>query len=316
MTNEKNSLALLSNASKMLAEIKTIDDAKNLMDTAAAVKLYAQKHKLGKEAVGHAHEIEIRAEKKLGEMLEVMEKNKGAMGIGTSVVNQDDRTPTTLAEIGITKNLSSEAQTLAQIEEDVFEKVATGKKSKQAAVKEVKQKKRNAKLKEKSTELPAEIFQVIYCDPPWQYSNSGFEMSAENKYPTMSIDELRKLRVNEISDTHCAMFMWATNPLLKDALSLMTTWGFEYKTNLVWVKNRHTAGFYTFGQHELLLIGTKGSMLPVEKPTSIITGDNNIHSRKPEIVYDIINTMYPGLKKVELFARKGQKGFTPWGNEL
>ena len=61
----------------MLAEVQSIDDAKNLMDTASAAKHYAQKHKLGKEAVGYAREIEIRAEILLGEFLAEMRKNKG-----------------------------------------------------------------------------------------------------------------------------------------------------------------------------------------------------------------------------------------------
>ena len=102
------------------------------MDTAAAVKIYARRHGLGKEAVAHAHEIEIRAEKKLGEMLSVMEKNKGTQGqlVGRGIIGGQQEVPPietpTLKEIGITKNLSSEAQTLAQIEDGIFEKVATG----------------------------------------------------------------------------------------------------------------------------------------------------------------------------------------------
>jgi hypothetical protein len=57
----ENSLAILTKANQMLAEVKTIDDAKNLMDIASSAKHYAQKHKLGKDAVNHAREIEIRA---------------------------------------------------------------------------------------------------------------------------------------------------------------------------------------------------------------------------------------------------------------
>ena len=75
---ELRSLAILNKATQMLVEVKTIVDAKDLMDIAAAAKMYAHKHRLGKEAVQHATEIEIQAEIKMGEYLRDMEKNKGA----------------------------------------------------------------------------------------------------------------------------------------------------------------------------------------------------------------------------------------------
>jgi len=67
----------------------------------AAAKHYAQKHGLGKDAVAYAKKIEVSAEIKMGEFLKEMEKNKGAMGIGTSAVSKDDRTPPTYKELGI-----------------------------------------------------------------------------------------------------------------------------------------------------------------------------------------------------------------------
>lgn len=186
------------------------------------------------------------------------------------------------------------------------------------AIQEIKQEERKETLQTKAKELPAEKFQVIYCDPPWAYNNSGFEMSAEQKYPTMQLDEIKKINVKTITAENAVIFMWATNPLLKEAFELMESWGFEYKTNFVWTKDRHTAGFYIYGQHELLLIGVKGSMLPIgEKPKSIITGSNNVHSKKPDGVYEIIESMYPELKYVELFARNTPRAnWTKWGNEV
>jgi len=143
-------------------------------------------------------------------------------------------------------------------------------------------------------------------------------MSAENQYHTMTIEELKALPVKQLAAENAVMFMWATNPQLRDAIMLMEDYGFEYKTNFVWEKTNHTAGFYIFGQHELLLIGTKGSMLPSgEKFKSIILGENKVHSKKPEIVYEIIEKMYPGTKYIELFARGiPRDGWTGWGEEV
>lgn len=164
--------------------------------------------------------------------------------------------------------------------------------------------------------LPKGKYDVIYCDPAWEYDNTGFAMSAEKQYPTMSIEKLKELGVESLSADNCVMFMWATNPLLKDAIDVMNNWGFEYKTNFVWTKTNHTAGFYVLGQHELLLIGIKGSKLPVERYKSIITGDNKVHSKKPEIVYEMIEKMYPNMKYVELFARNTKTNWESWGNQL
>jgi N6-adenosine-specific RNA methylase IME4 len=173
-------------------------------------------------------------------------------------------------------------------------------------------------IKELGTpELPSGVFNVIYCDPPWEYENSGFEMSAENHYPVMSIDELCQMDIKSISAENSVCFMWVTNPILEDGQRLLKAWGFDYKTNFVWVKKNHTAGFYVFGKHEILMIGIKGSMLPSgEKFKSVIEGENLIHSKKPEIVYEMIEKMYPGCKYIELFARNTRKGWEPWGNEI
>jgi N6-adenosine-specific RNA methylase IME4 len=182
-------------------------------------------------------------------------------------------------------------------------------------IKNIKANERNEAMESKP--LPDNKYHIIYCDPPWQYSNSGFAMSAENQYPTIPTEKLKKMDVQSLANEDAVMFMWATNPLLKDAMELMDSWGFNYKTNMVWTKDRHTAGFYVFGQHELLLIGVKGSLLPSgSKPKSIITGANNVHSKKPDIVYSLINAMYPGLKCVELFARNTHPGWESWGNQV
>jgi N6-adenosine-specific RNA methylase IME4 len=162
-----------------------------------------------------------------------------------------------------------------------------------------------------------EKYSVIYLDPPWQYDNTGFEMSASKQYNTMSIAELEDYPVRQLSAEDCVIFMWATNPLLKEAIELMGTYGFQYKTNFVWEKDNHTAGFYVYGQHELLLIGTRGSKLPAgEKFKSIIHGKNLKHSQKPEIVYEIIERMYPGNKYIELFARNTREGWDSYGDQV
>ena len=175
-----------------------------------------------------------------------------------------------------------------------------------------------------AADLPEGVFQVFYLDPPWKYDNAGLGGSAESHYRTMTVDEmtteLRELDFPARVAPDCALFLWATNPLLPDALRLIDALGFEYKTNLAWIKNKPTygkLGFYVYGQHELLLIATQGSLLPKgEKPASVIHAEAQGHSRKPEEAREIIDRMYPDTRKCELFGRQKRQGWEVWGDQI
>ena len=155
---ESKSIALLNNATKMLAEVRSIDDAKNLMDTASAAKHYARKHGLGVEAVTFARSIEIASEIKLGEFLQLMEKNKGGPANALNMV--EGIQPPTYTEIGISYNLASEAQILATLPESDQSDVISGKTSKKTAKKKHRQKEKEAG---KAAEIKAaEIKPLLY----------------------------------------------------------------------------------------------------------------------------------------------------------
>lgn len=164
--------------------------------------------------------------------------------------------------------------------------------------------------------LPEGKYDVIYLDPPWQYSNSGISGAADNHYPTMSIEELSELRIP--STDNATMFVWVTNPILFEALPLIEKWGFEYKTNMVWIKDIAGQGFYVKGQHELLLICTKGQHRPDDTLyiRSVVQHPRLEHSQKPEVFYEIIEKLYPEGKYLEMFARNKRQGWTSWGNEI
>lgn len=163
--------------------------------------------------------------------------------------------------------------------------------------------------------LPEGEFDVIYADPPWHYDIKS--RGAENHYPVIDELELTKLEIPTAKDA--VLFLWATNAKLNTALTVMTSWGFKYKTNMAWVKNRIGTGFYVRGKHELLLIGKRGEVpLPMEstRPHSVLQADVQKHSKKPEIVYEIIESMYPNRQYLELFARNTRKGWVSWGDEI
>ena len=154
---------------------------------------------------------------------------------------------------------------------------------------------------------PDGVYSVIYADPPWSYDNSGLYGSAATIYPTMPIEAICAYltQIDLHVQDNAVLFMWATNPLLPDALAVLSAWEFDYKTKIAWNKEKPTTGlgFSVKGQHELLMIATRGSFRPNYMPASVITDRKAEHSRKPASLYGLIETMYPNQRYIELFAR-------------
>lgn len=171
--------------------------------------------------------------------------------------------------------------------------------------------------------LPDSMARVLYCDPPWKYNDdrTGLDgyTGAEDHYPTMTLEELCALPVKDTARPDSVMFMWATSPLLDDAIEVMGAWGFTYKTSFVWDKVKHNYGHYNSVRHEMLLIGTRGSCTPdsdelIDSVISIERSD--VHSQKPGKFYEIIESMYTDGPYLEMFLRgKPRKGWQGWGNE-
>jgi len=160
---------------------------------------------------------------------------------------------------------------------------------------------------------------VIYADPPWRYEHAESESRAiENKYPTMTLEEICALPVGDVTTDDCVLFMWATSPKLAESMQVVTSWGFTYRTCAVWVKDKIGMGYYFRQQHELLLVATKGkppTPAPGNRPPSVVASPRGEHSAKPEMVYDIIEAMYPEFSKLEMFCRKARPGWSVWGNQ-
>jgi N6-adenosine-specific RNA methylase IME4 len=165
-------------------------------------------------------------------------------------------------------------------------------------------------------------YPVILADPPWPYqaysAASGMERAAEAHYPCMSIEDICALPVADLATPDAVLFLWTTNPHLFTARSVLEAWGFEYRTNIVWVKDVAGLGYWVRNQHELLLIAARGNMRsPPEgrRPSSRIMSPRREHSRKPDETYALIEAVYPEFAKIELFARHPRPGWHAWGNE-
>jgi len=107
-------LALLSKASRALAEVRTIDEIKAIRDKAEAARHYAKSAAMGLEAQNFAAEVKLRAERKAGALLSALHLHGGDRGSEGA----DGRT--TLADLGISHDQSKRWQKEASVPEKEF----------------------------------------------------------------------------------------------------------------------------------------------------------------------------------------------------
>ncbi len=219
---------------------------------------------------------------------------------------------------GVISNALSEgrAPTRAEILKAAQEirKEKLGQKAQKRAEKE-------ERLAQKIAALPDARFGVILADPPWKFevrSELGMDRSADNHYPCQTTDDICQLDIQSVSADNCILFLWATVPMLPDAMAVMASWDFTYKTHVVWVKDRIGTGYWFRNKHEILLVGVKGYVpapaLGTQFP-SVIDAPLGRHSAKPEEFYRLIETYYPTLPKLEMYARSPRDGWSVCGLE-
>ena len=161
-------------------------------------------------------------------------------------------------------------------------------------------------------------FDVIYADPPWRYSFSKSKSrEIENHYPTMTQKELCALNVPSAENS--VLYLWTTASKLLEGLEVMKAWGFMYKSQAVWDKKKIGMGYWFRGQHEILLVGTKGKFSPPEQKTrtsSVFEFPRSKHSKKPDEIRDLIKEWFPDASRLEMFCRHPSDGWHVWGNEI
>jgi len=183
---------------------------------------------------------------------------------------------------------------------------------------------RECELAKHQRALPDKKYGVIVADPEWRFEvwsrETGMDRVPDNHYPTSPLAEIMNRDVANIAADDCVLFLWATVPMLVAALQVMAAWGFKYKTHLIWDKVHIGTGYWFRNQHELLLVGTKGSVpAPAmgEQFASIFRSTRTKHSVKPERILEMIEAYFPNLPKIELNRRGPPRcGWDAWGNEV
>lgn len=101
----------------MLAACRTVDEAKKVRDLAEAARVYAREADLGQEAMNHAAEIKLRAERRAGEVLDEMVTK----GLRKSQATAKSNNAPSLDDLGIEPQDSSRWQKLAKADPADFE---------------------------------------------------------------------------------------------------------------------------------------------------------------------------------------------------
>ncbi len=169
-------------------------------------------------------------------------------------------------------------------------------------------------------------YRVILADPPWRFRTWGEHnqhKSASKHYRLMTTAEIEALPVNQLAGPDCMLVMWAVQPMLDKALSVMKAWGFRYKTAGSWAKQSSTGEKWAFGTgylfrcaSEFFLVGTIGEPKPRAKNVrNLIVAPVREHSRKPDEMHENLERMFPTDPRCELFARTSRPGWDAWGNE-
>ena len=215
-----------------------------------------------------------------------------------------------------------EVARLAEKEADkLLAKAAAKKWTTKALRREVRRRRTTAKLGVATRRAAADLktmgtFAVILADPPWRYDDAEPSRAVENHYDSLDVATICALPVRAAADA--VLFLWVPASLLQTGLDVVTAWGFRYKTNFIWKKDRIGMGHYSRLQHEHLYVATRGNLaVPPEaqRSASVFDAPRSAHSVKPKEAYDIIERAYPKLTKVELFARFARPGWEPWGKQ-
>lgn len=168
-------------------------------------------------------------------------------------------------------------------------------------------------------------YKIIYCDPPWSYQDKNCHGAVGNHYNTMSLQDIKLMKVNEIMDKDSILFLWIPYPLLNEGLEVIKAWGLKYKSiGFQWIKlNKKNKkpffglGRWTRGNTEPCFIAVKGKPKRVSNSVfQLIQEPIQGHSKKPDCVRDKIVELCGNVSRIELFARQRVEGWDAIGYDI
>lgn len=171
-------------------------------------------------------------------------------------------------------------------------------------------------------------YRVIVADPPWKFGDSlpGGGRGAAKHYPCMSTEQIVRFQIPRVEDDSL-LFLWRVASMPWDALRVAKAWGFEPKSEIVWVKGRVDGdslkttmgmGRYVRNCHETALVCSRGRGLDViahHGVPSVFVAPRTRHSAKPDEFRSLVDRLCNG-PVAELFARTEWEGWDTFGNNV
>lgn len=166
-------------------------------------------------------------------------------------------------------------------------------------------------------------FKTILADPPWTF-NDKLDPTRKKPYETLTIEKLKKLPVEKIAEDEAHLYLWCPTTLLPNGFELVESWGFDYKTIVVWGKlTKHGKRWFGMGRYfrncvEMCIFATKKNLILKTKNTRNFFDakkPDRHHAAKPYKLYTIIEDNSYG-PYIELFATVRRVGWISLGDEV
>ena len=164
---------------------------------------------------------------------------------------------------------------------------------------------------------------VLVADPPWTFGDKlpGGGRGAEKHYDCLSLQEIKGFSLPPLA-TDAMLLLWRVAAMPAAALQVVHAWGFEPKSELVWVKSTASGapamgmGHYVRGSHETCILATRGRFKVRSRAVrSVFEARRGRHSEKPDEFYALVEDLADG-PYAELFARRRRPGWRCFGKEL
>jgi N6-adenosine-specific RNA methylase IME4 len=171
------------------------------------------------------------------------------------------------------------------------------------------------------------FYDLLVIDPPYQKSKGGLrkvrpQQTRQFNYETMSLDDIFKLLDEKFLTDEQIVFMWTIDSYIFEVEQEMKKRGYKLHARMIWDKTNGVAPAFTIRySHEYLLWFYKGKFKPVDieargKHKTVFVEPSRQHSRKPDAAYNIINSLYPDLSKIDVFSREKRAGYEQFGDQI
>ncbi len=314
-------LAELTAAQQALAEVETPAEAKVLYDQLDALSKYVRSFGEDQEKQNEIALVKLRTARKGGELLDKTIEHKGGRLAAATAAKLPD---------GLSQAMSSRWQAIRPeaLPDEKFENHAKAvvEAGEDLTLSGVLALARKLAGKSETPPLPTGQWRAIVADPPWPYEGvvvrpdktgpraPGTERlgAVPFPYPTMAVEDIALLEVEERAAEDAHLYLWTTNKFLEAAYDVARAWGFKPSTLLVWCKppmGIGLGGTFTITT-EYVLFARRGTLKAEERIDTTWFGWKRQprHSVKPSELQELVERITPGPGSSCSPAAAGQVG--------